>query len=92
MARVTSEVFESQKDIWGVGQYPLRVRIDFPSEWTMQTKHLIPLSAIFGIHGKGHVEIEPYFRNVSIAELSSSQFEVLRDLFLSTTNEIEQEK
>lgn len=83
--RVTSEVYEDYKDIWGKDRYPLRVRIDFLPNFQRDENNPIPLSSFFGKTTNKEVKVEPYLRNIWITKVSQDQFQVLKDLFANKT-------
>lgn len=84
VGRVSSDMFESHQDLWGMGRYPLRVRID--PLFTRQPPDLVPLSCLFGSRERrANASVEPYLRNVWMIRLTDQQYDTLNNIFTSGT-------
>lgn len=85
VCKVTSQVYEDFKDIWGKDRYPLRVRIEFLPNFQRDENNPIPISSIFGKPSKKEVRVEPYLKNIWITKVTQEQYQILKDLFEKTT-------
>ena len=80
IGKVTSQMFEDNRDIWGKTRYPLRVNIEIPCEHLRHDNKPIPLSALIGARSS-EIQIEPYLRNVWITKITKKQYQNLRKYF-----------
>lgn len=80
VGKVVSEVYEDNTSIWGKNRYPLRVKIEFISDFQREESP-IPVCVLFGCRADSELSIEPHFYNVWIAPLSESQFENLKNQY-----------
>lgn len=81
VCRVTSRVYEDNKDIWGKDRYPLRVKIEFIQNLLTDESTPIPISRFFGENAHNEFKIEPYLKNVWITKLTKEQYNKLENAF-----------
>ena len=65
LCRVNSLPIKDATDLWGLGRYPHRIKIQMIKEF----RRSIPLSQLLGRRNQGDFEIIPYFRGVEMIEL-----------------------
>ena len=70
ICKVVSEVYESQKNLWGKDRYPLRVKIEFTPKFLRSSRKTIPLSSLFDIRSHDD-EIETTFIFEKIVDFKS---------------------
>jgi len=88
VCKVTSEIYEDYKDIWGRDRYPLRVKIEFVPNLLRNEHNPVPLSSFLGGASGNEVKIEPYLKNVWITKVAKEQYERLVNAF----RKVEEEK
>lgn len=74
MAEVASGLFEGNRDLWGKGRYPLRVKIRILKDLVKAGRKPIPLGALFGKASDPEVTVEPYLRSVWITRITKAQY------------------
>jgi len=80
IAKVTSQMFEDDQDIWGRNRYPLRVKIEI-LQGLPKSEKPAPLSALIGENTNPEIEIEPYLGNVCITKITEEQYEKIKKYF-----------
>lgn len=77
MARVISEMYYDNENLWGKDLYPYRVRIEIVHDLLAEKRPPITSSSFFEINTNKQISIEPYLRNVWIVPIANSQYELL---------------
>jgi hypothetical protein len=80
LAKVVSEVYEDNSDIYGKDRYPLRVKLDFMTSLHGKDHNPIPLSVLFGKYND-EFSIEPYLKGIVLAPVSDRSFENIKGAF-----------
>ncbi len=88
IAKVKSEMFKDNADIWGKDRYPFRVKIEIIHNLRSSGKMSIPLNILFDKCINEEISIEPYLRNVSIVSISETQSNFLADIFMKEIKKV----
>ena len=82
-AKVNSELFEDNQNIWGKDLYRFRVKIEVLDDILAKNKQPFRLSCFFDKVIDKEIIIEPYLRNVSTVKISDDQSKLLLQFFES---------
>ena len=80
-ARVSSELFKDNRDIWGKDLYRYRVKIEVLDDLLAKKRQPFQLSTFFDKVIDQEITVEPYLRNVSIVKISDDQSKLLLKFF-----------
>jgi len=78
VAKVISEVFEDNRDIWGRDRYPLRIRIELIPDLCGHNCSAVPISSLFGEPYGDGITVEPYLKGVWLVKITEGQYRKLR--------------
>ena len=81
-AKVSSELFEDNQDIWGKDLYRFRVKIEVLDDLLARKRQPFQLRYFFDyIVINKEITVEPYLRNVTMIKTSDDQSKVLSEYF-----------
>lgn len=81
-AKVSSELFEDNQDLWGKDLYRFRVKVEVLDDLLLRKMQPFKLSYFFdNIVINKEITVEPYLRNVTMIKTSDDQSKVLSKYF-----------